>query len=188
MAAETALPDVLSSLRSATDAAISGLPEASSLLPPDHGITLLDAKNDVFLAYLQALALRNLHVIRGIKDGSDAPGLDEALTKKLVEHRVYLERGVRPLEQKIKYQVDKVVKAADDEERATAHKAASNRVANGRVEEGAGQEDEEGSDEDDVDSDEEAAAMAHARTPLPSPALPQTPPTLTGAPRAGQTA
>ncbi|KAF2767029.1 hypothetical protein EJ03DRAFT_163415 [Teratosphaeria nubilosa] len=158
MAADTALPTVLSSFTSATDAAITGLPEASSLLPPDNGITLLDAKNDIFLAYLQALALRNLNVIRGIKDGGDAQSFNDALTKKLVEHRVYLERGVRPLEQKIKYQVDKVVQAAEDEERATAQKAAINKKVNGRAKEGT---DDEDSDAGDADSDEEAAALAH---------------------------
>ncbi|KAK4542835.1 hypothetical protein LTR36_006211 [Oleoguttula mirabilis] len=155
MAASTALPDALSTFTTATDAALHSLPESSTLVPPKDGITLLDTKTDIFLAYLQALALRNLNVIRSIKDGGDtteAQELSNEITRKLVEHRVYLERGVRPLEGKIKYQVDKVVKAADDEARASAQKAQSTAAAaatNGRA-----RANTDGSD----DSDEDAAA------------------------------
>lgn len=116
----------LTDFATAATAATQGLPDSQSLLPPKDGITLLDAKNEIFLAYLQALALRNLSVIRSVKEGSDVSGaqkLNEQITKKLVEHRVYLERGVKPLEQRIKYQVDKVVKAAEDEERQVEQKA-----------------------------------------------------------------
>ncbi|KAK5121257.1 hypothetical protein LTR85_005423 [Meristemomyces frigidus] len=163
MATSTALPDVLSSFTTATETALQSLPESSSLLPPKDGITLLDTKNEIFLAYLQALALRNLNVIRSIKDGSDpveAQKLSNDITRKLVEHRVYLERGVKPLEAKIKYQVDKVVKAADDEERASAQKAKAG-AANGRAKSG-NADASEGSDEEG--SEDEAAGDADITT------------------------
>ena len=153
MVPETALTDVLASFTTATDAAVIGLPSSDSLIPPENGITLLDTKNEIFLAYLQALALRNLHVIRSVRDGGDAEKAHARsieMTRKLVEHRVYLERGVRPLEQKIKYQVDKAVKAADDAERGALQKVQSNGRVNTKP--AAGDED----DSEDPDSDEAA--------------------------------
>ncbi|KAK3071000.1 hypothetical protein LTR53_009448 [Teratosphaeriaceae sp. CCFEE 6253] len=138
----------------------------TALLPPEDGITLLDVKTEIFLGYLQALALRNLNVVRSIKNGdksSATQALSDDLTKKLVEHRVYLERGVKPLEARIKYQVDKVVKAADDDERTAAQKAKAatmTKASDGKARSGS---DEEDSDEDDSDAsvDEEADALAY---------------------------
>jgi len=171
MATTTSLPDVLADFTTATEAALQGLPESSSLLPPKDGITLLDAKNEIFLSYLQALALRNLNVIRSLKEGGDAAeaqSLSNDLTKKLVEHRVYLERGVRPLEQKIKYQVDKIIKAADDDERVVAQKAKAGAATNGRSkarDEDASGESDEGSDDDDGASEAEIEAEAYRPNP-----------------------
>lgn len=151
MATSTALSEVLESFQTAAQAATQGLPTSDSLLPPENGITLFDTKNEIFLSYLQALALRNLNVIRSIQTGADVEGaqkLSDDITKKLVEHRVYLERGVRPLEQKIKYQVERVVKAADDDERAVAQKAKQIVTAKGKAAAESEDEDEEESDSD----------------------------------------
>ncbi|KAK4627024.1 hypothetical protein CLAFUW4_04572 [Fulvia fulva] len=161
MATVTALPEVLASFQTAVESATQGLPTADSLLPPDNGITLFDTKNEIFLSYLQALALRNLNVIRSITDGSDveaASKLSNEITKKLVEHRVYLEKGVRPLEQKIKYQVDRVVKMADDEERKSAQQAVR-ASTNGLAKHNGEAKDEDSEDSDDAsDSDAELGA------------------------------
>ncbi|KAK4891316.1 hypothetical protein LTR27_010119 [Elasticomyces elasticus] len=162
--ATTSLPDILSSFTTATNVAIQGLPAATLLTPPENGITLLDAKNEIFLAYLQALALRNLNVIRSIKHGNDASAtqaLSHDLTKKLVEHRVYLERGVKPLEAKIKYQVDKVVKAADDEERTVAQKAKAAAAMNGRTAADAESDEDDSEDDSDASNDAEADALVY---------------------------
>lgn len=129
------------------------------MTPPENGISLLDTKNDIFLSYLQALALRNLNVIRSLRDGSNAEEsqeLSDTLTAKLVENRVYLERGVRPLEQKIKYQVDKVVKAADEEARVAAQSSERQKEWRQRP-----QADDEDSDADSDDSEDEAAATSY---------------------------
>ncbi|KAI9782431.1 MAG: hypothetical protein M1816_001883 [Peltula sp. TS41687] len=55
------------------------------------------------------------------EEGEEAAGsrtrmrkLDEKTVKRLVEIRVFLEKGVRPLEGRLKYQLDKVLRAADD--------------------------------------------------------------------------
>lgn len=161
MAATASLAELLADFNTSTDSAIQGLPSAESLHAPENGITLFDTKNEIFLSYLQALALRNLNVIRSIKEGGDseaAQALSNDITKKLVEHRVYLERGVRPLEQKIKYQVDRVVKAADDEDRAATQKV--RQAANGHANKEDSGDDDEGSS-DDSDSEPEADLNAY---------------------------
>ncbi|KAF2483429.1 hypothetical protein BDY17DRAFT_243003, partial [Neohortaea acidophila] len=172
MATPTNIADVLSDLTTATQSAITALPDPTTLLPPDNGISLLDIKNDLFLSYLQALALRNLNVVRAVKDGkslAETKKLNSEITRKLVEQRVYIERGVWPLESKIKYQIDRVVKAADDDERAGKLKADAKKVKelakmNGRDE----SEEEDSDDEDESDSEaeeDEVAATMHRPDP-----------------------
>lgn len=120
MAIDTTPVGLLSSLTSAltsTRLAIPSDPSAST-----EGISLLDVKNDLLLSYLQNLAF--LVVIRLRHDSGDDTVRSEVI-KKLVEVRVYLERGVRPLEGKLKYQIDKVVRAADDAVRRHASQQAS---------------------------------------------------------------
>jgi U3 small nucleolar ribonucleoprotein protein LCP5 len=156
MAAETNLIDTLSSFTAAANLATGALPDIESLLMPAHGITLLHVKNEIFLAYLQALALRNLNVIRSLRDGRDAQDarkLSNELTAKLIEHRAYLERGVRPLEQKMKYQTDRVVKAADDEDRAAEQK--QNRSKALDRQDNGGAKDKSSSDENEDESSED---------------------------------
>ena len=150
MAADTPLSDTLSTFTTATESAIQSLPELDSLLPPKNGISLFDTKNEIFLSYFQALALRNLNVIRSLKDGGDfekTKKLSDDITWKLVENRVYLERGARPLEQKIKYQVDRVVRAAEDEKRAASQQSERTKAVNGH----ANGEDDDTSELDDED-------------------------------------
>lgn len=148
MSDQAVLAKTLNDFVEATESAIKALQGSEAILPAEHGISLLDAKNEIFLSYLQALALRNLSVVRSLKDGKvlkETQELNDKITRKLVEHRVYLERGVQPLEKKIKYQVDRVIKAADNEARASQHKKSRvENIANGRAKaKGADSEDSE---------------------------------------------
>ena len=157
-----ALQEILSSFTTATEAALQGLPVTEAILPPKDGISLLDAKNEIFLSYLQALALRNLNVIQSLKEGEsleNAQRLSNDVTAKLVEHRVYLERGVRPLEQKINYMVDKAVKAANDEDQALARKSKRGAVKNGHAN---GENEDESESGQDTDENDETAVGADA--------------------------
>lgn len=171
MTAQTQLPELLTTFNTATCTAASGLPSAESIIPPENGITLLDAKNEIFLAYLQGLALRNLNVIRSLKNGSsveDVQKLNDSITKKLVEQKVYLERGVRPLEGKIKYQTERVIKAAEDEDRVDKLKTNGVKKVNGSARKGWEEDDGSASDSEDeddseeFDEDEEALARPNA--------------------------
>lgn len=109
------LPQLLAKLKSSLDSAADILPEGADALPPTNAISLLDVKNDLFLAYLQNLSFLILLKLRSrpIPDASVDAGLRDDVVSKLVELRVYLDRGVRPLESRLKYQIDKVTRAAD---------------------------------------------------------------------------
>ena len=157
MAGPASVLDTLTDFTTACKSTTNSIPSPEVLVPPENGISLLDTKNEIFLSYLQALALRNLNVIRSLRDGGsieDAQTLSDEVTMKLVEHRVYLERGIRPLEQKLKYQTDKVVKAAANEDRLALQKLARNNDVNGHANRGA-EEESSGEDEDDEDSETE---------------------------------
>lgn len=166
------LPNIstlLEMLTSSLSTTGSSLPKATreepndvSVEPPQDGISLLDVKSDLLLSYLHNLVFLIIFQLRKLKEDSNNDDADESLqediVKKLIELRVYMDRGVRPLEGRLKYQVDKVIKAADDMERAergadTAKKSKQTAPAS---------EDESGSDEsgseeesDDDESEEE---------------------------------
>ena len=102
---------------------LSALGSAQGLvLLPDDGISLLDVKNDLLLSYLHNLVFLILSKVRSIQSSTEAYDLASENLRKLIELRAYLEKGVRPLEGRLKYQIDKVVKASDDSERLSSQK------------------------------------------------------------------
>lgn len=138
-----------------------------SIEPPPGGISLLDTKSEILLSYLHNLVFLIIFQLRNAysKDSPDNAtkladkSLRDAAVKKLIELRVFLDRGVRPLEGRLKYQVDKVVKAAEDAER-------TERPAKSQKSKKASKADHSGSDEgssegenasgSEEDSDEES--------------------------------
>ncbi|KAJ9610718.1 hypothetical protein H2200_005495 [Cladophialophora chaetospira] len=94
-------------------------------LPPTDGISLLDVKNDLLLSYLQNLVFLVIIKLRNGSAKESTTDLTSEVVKKLIELRVYLERGVRPLESKLKYQIDKVVRATEEAARRSSQKAAA---------------------------------------------------------------
>ncbi|OCT47215.1 hypothetical protein CLCR_02494 [Cladophialophora carrionii] len=122
MTVEDQTSTLLATLTTALESAASAFPDTEQqFLPPSEGISLLDIKNDLLLSYLQNLVF--LVVLR-LRNGysEDSGDITSDVVKKLVELRIYLERGVRPLESKLKYQIDKVVRAAEEADRRTAQK------------------------------------------------------------------
>ncbi|EMR09386.1 hypothetical protein PNEG_02333 [Pneumocystis murina B123] len=75
------------------------------LLPIDKGISLLSLKLHLFLSYLHNLALLILVKVHG---ESISEGKYAFIVERLVELRVILEKGIQPIEAKLKYQIDKI--------------------------------------------------------------------------------
>lgn len=151
----------LSSATSSLPAPRRNAPTEVSIEPPQEGISLLDAKSEILLSYLHNLVfliviqLRNVSVTNESDDAvnsADSPVRDEAV-KKLIELRTFLDRGVRPLEGRLKYQIDKVVKAAENAERT--ERPAKSRKSKKVSEADHSRSDEASSDEENASSGEE---------------------------------
>ncbi|KAI5858087.1 hypothetical protein BZA05DRAFT_115142 [Tricharina praecox] len=110
-------PDLLTHLStlaaslSSTHTSLPSTSDSALISAPRNGISLLDVKNDVLLSYLQHLVFLSLLRLRS------APLQGSPAVDALVKLRLLLERAVRPLEMKLKYQIDKVVVAAGRGER-----------------------------------------------------------------------
>lgn len=126
MAAEDSATGLLTALTSALQLATSTFPDdEEQFLPPSEGISLLDIKNDLLLSYLQNLTFLVLLKLRQGDESQENQSIGAEVVNKLVELRVYLERGVRPLENKLKYQIDKVIRAAEESDRREANKGST---------------------------------------------------------------
>lgn len=119
MAVQTSLPALLASLTQSLDSALEATPKLAGIEPPTDGVSLLNVKNELLLSYLQNLVFLILLKIRNARtekslDNESAPN---EVVEKLVELRLYLEKGVRPLEDKLRFQLDKILRSAEDAER-----------------------------------------------------------------------
>ncbi|KAK4690286.1 U3 small nucleolar ribonucleoprotein LCP5, partial [Lecanoromycetidae sp. Uapishka_2] len=117
MAATATLPALLSTLTESLTSASASLPSSETIAPPPEGISLLDTKNELLLSYLHNLVFLIILKVRHHSSSpadEEAPSLNNAVTQKLVELRIYLEKGVRPLESRLKYQLDKLLLAASE--------------------------------------------------------------------------
>ena len=108
--------DLLNTISTALTSAGDTLQSSKDkFLPPAEGISLLDVKNDLLLSYLQNLAFLILLKIRNSFSGDEPDKqVQQELIEKLVQLRVYLERGVKPLEAKLRYQIDSALRAAEN--------------------------------------------------------------------------
>ncbi|KAI4148150.1 MAG: hypothetical protein LQ340_005207, partial [Diploschistes diacapsis] len=126
MTAASTLPPLLTALTNSLKSASDVLPATDTLMPPSDGISLLDTKNELFLSYLHNLVFLIIIKLREAKETwsdntatkKEKPEDDgdafSTTVKRLVKLRVYLERGVKPLEGRLRYQIDKVVRTADE--------------------------------------------------------------------------
>ena len=169
MTSSTSTMSISGSLITLTEslkAATASVPSWEVVQPPENGISLFDAKNEIFLAYLQNLALRNLDLIRDVREivaGRKEPSASSTVRDKVVDNlirqRVYLERGVRPLEERIKYTVDKALRAAVDSEKIPSQgKATAKKTQRSGSTSESGSENE--SDEDSSSSGSEGEDLA----------------------------
>ncbi|KAI1493520.1 hypothetical protein F5X96DRAFT_666728 [Biscogniauxia mediterranea] len=173
MAVQTSLPALLDTLTQSLTSAVEAAPKIAGIEPTADGVSLLDVKNELLLSYLQNLVFLILLKIRNAKangarsdsDSTNARGEDAAsdlsdtVVKKLVELRLYLDKGVRPLEEKLRFQLDKILRAAEDADRSE-QAALEAKGAGSDSESGSGSDDD---DDDDSDEDEEEKGPAQQR-------------------------
>ncbi|KAG0125110.1 hypothetical protein HOY82DRAFT_493370 [Tuber indicum] len=118
--------------------------EFPTLTPPENGISLLGLKNELLLSYVHNIVF--LVLVR-LRSGTLSNGIGADAVKELVKIRVLLERGVKPLEGKLKYQIDKVIAAASSSMPAGTAPATTKEEIEVRNGKGSG-EDSSGEDED----------------------------------------
>ncbi|KAK2599966.1 hypothetical protein QQS21_005268 [Conoideocrella luteorostrata] len=162
MAAPTTLPALLSSLTQSLQLTQEAAPKIASIENPKDGISLLDVKNELLLSYLQNLVFLILLKLRNAKsDSTESQELDDSVRTKLVELRLYLEKGARPLEEKLKFSIERFLRAAQDAQRNTEQGL---KHKNKR---GSGDDDESdtGSDEED-ESESDKETTQQQRPPM----------------------
>lgn len=138
-----ALPELLSTLTESLSSALDSLPTPADVALPEDGISLLSTKNELLLSYLQNLVFLVILKIRNLtpprpsapppsksQSTAGSPPRDDhdaLVVQKLVSLRIYLEKGVRPLESRLRYQLDKLLLAvADESTRTVSGLAATN--------------------------------------------------------------
>lgn len=152
--APSSIAETLDTLTASLQAALTSFkaPEFPAVTPPENGISLLDVKNELLLSYLHDVVFLTLVKLRsGPLDGTKKGGeVGSEVVRDLAKLRLLLEKGVKPLETKLKYQIDKVVAAAVDDEIAAAGAPPLLLAARaGETEES--EDDEDGVEHDDYD-------------------------------------
>ncbi|KAL8944886.1 MAG: hypothetical protein Q9216_000176 [Gyalolechia sp. 2 TL-2023] len=189
MAIDLALPHDPTILPDSLNSAIDCIPSIEALAPSGDGLSLLDAKNELFLSYLQNLVFLILfklrergpaHEAHDGTDGTTEPSHDD-IVKSLVSLRLYLEKGVRPLESRLKYQLDKLLLAASEASSSHPHPLPSERkvksrtktssVSSASASDSGDDEQPEGSNPTISDLSHRPNLSAFTRTREPSPAM-----------------
>ncbi|KAK4155850.1 Sas10/Utp3/C1D family-domain-containing protein [Chaetomidium leptoderma] len=168
MAAPATLPALLDSLTKSLTSTFEATPKLAGAELPKDGISLLDVKNELLLSYLQNLVFLILLKLRQAKNSDSVTeakeqNLDNLVVSKLVELRLYLEKGARPLEDKLRFQIDKVLRAADDAERnaRAAEEAAKGNESGSESGSEEGESDEEEDGQDDAMKGRKIADLQH---------------------------
>ncbi|KFA76060.1 hypothetical protein S40288_00368 [Stachybotrys chartarum IBT 40288] len=173
MAAPTTLPALLDSLTQSLASALEVAPKLGTIEQPKDGISLLDVKNELLLSYLQNLIFLILLKLRNSrstdKEGSDS-ALDESVRAKLVELRLYLEKGARPLEEKLRFSIERFLRTAQDAERrkAAVAKALEGNDGSDDGEDSEASDSQNSSDEDEGESRTKAQTQPHRRAAAPN--------------------
>ncbi|KAI1185542.1 U3 small nucleolar ribonucleoprotein lcp5-like protein [Nemania serpens] len=166
MAATVTLPALLETLTASLSSTIEAVPKLAGIDETGDGVSLLDVKNELLLSYLQNLVFLILIKIRNAKSadaGKDSAEISDAVVKKLVELRLYLDKGVRPLEERLRFQLDKIIRAADDAERSEEMAKQAQDAAGSEAESGSDNESDDDSNNDDEDDDDAAPAADKRR-------------------------
>lgn len=164
MAAPATLPALLESLTQSLSLTQEAAPALANIEHPKDGISLLDVKNEILLSYLENLVFLILLKIRKNKNSisKSKNDVDEEVRTKLVELRLYLEKGARPLEEKLKFSIERFLRTADDAQREEQAKEQRDKMNEKTGSESDG--DESGSDDDDDDDGDESEAEQNTKS------------------------
>ncbi|ABN64592.2 nucleolar protein required for ribosomal RNA processing [Scheffersomyces stipitis CBS 6054] len=128
-----------------------------------EGMSLLALKNNSLVSYLNNLALIVLAQLERLEshDISDIEKIREDIIKRTIVQRVTLEKGVKPLEKKLTYQLDKMVRSytrmeADETKLEEKLKSKQENGQEGEVSDGS----DSSEDEDALSYRPDAAALA----------------------------
>ncbi|VUC33362.1 unnamed protein product [Clonostachys rosea] len=161
MAAPTTLPALLESLTQSLASTHEATHKVTELEKPKDGISLLDVKNELLLSYLQNLVFLILLKIRNSKKetSEEASEIDESVRSKLVELRLYLEKGARPLEEKLRFSIERFLRTAQDAQ-AKENKKSEKGEKDSDDSESASDDDESEDSEDDGEEGQAKARQA----------------------------
>lgn len=128
-----------------------------------EGMSLLALKENALLSYVNNLVLVLLSHLERLQDGADSDKLELLKLKAVqstVEQRACLEKGVKPLEKKLSYQLEKMVRSFHrmEEDNAKLEAKINERVENG---DGAEDSDSDSDSQSDSDSEDEDDALSY---------------------------
>ena len=154
MAAPDSLPALLESLTQSLASAQEVTPKIAAIDHQDDGISLLDVKNELLFSYLQNLVFLILLKLRNAKDDSSnkSKELDEQVRSKLIELRLFLEKGARPLEEKLKFSIERFLsQARDSQQEAKANGKTGSDTDSSSDSDSASEHDDAESEDESVD-------------------------------------
>jgi U3 small nucleolar ribonucleoprotein protein LCP5 len=105
------LNDLLDTITDSLSSTYEALPNSIPECP--NGLSILDLKNNLLLSYLQNLSLL---ILAKLDNPSFSLQTDptQKIIWNLIHDRVFLEKGVFPLESKLSYQIRKLVRSAKE--------------------------------------------------------------------------
>lgn len=101
---------LISNIKTSLESARSALTTSDSFSGTQDGISLLSLKSHLLLSYLQHISF---YILLKLKGERVDEGQYKAVIDNLIDLRVYLDKGVKPIESKLRYQIDKVIRAAE---------------------------------------------------------------------------
>ncbi|CCF56510.1 hypothetical protein KAFR_0B02120 [Kazachstania africana CBS 2517] len=111
-------------------------------------VSLLSLKNGSMLSYVNALLLLIANKLNDRNDEDDEEF--DPVVQKTIENRIVMERGIRPIENKLSYQLDKLIRAFlrmekeyNDAEKRALEKSLQNNVSDEEEQDSASDSDEE---------------------------------------------
>ena len=150
-ATSEAIDKLESTFQHSSKSSVDGSGDIASYLNVDENVkvSLLSLKNGSMLSYLSAL----FSIIESKADPESKDPTGNKGRESSIENRIVLERGIKPLEKKLGYQLDKLVRSytraekeyKDAEKRATAQNSNANKVRSDE------DEDDDASSSDDED-------------------------------------